>query len=158
MCEKKASAGREQHTADRHKRTQAIFGTRLSMVLSFVLLLFNSAQSASLQGSEWKPLRIGETGVPAASTAFVQFRGSGHLRGFSGCNRLFAKYQTVDGHILIGPVAATRRICAEKIMALEGRLASALESARSYQRVGIRLVLFDQDGIPVLELRQTDWD
>ncbi len=127
-------------------------------VLLCGLLSFNGVQSAPLQGSEWKPVMIGETAVPEAASAFVQFGSKGRLQGYGGCNRLFAEYQVDAGHIFIGPVAATRMLCAAEVMTREAALVTALENARTYQRVRILLVLFDMDGIPILELRQTDWD
>jgi heat shock protein HslJ len=127
-------------------------------VLLYSLLSFNCVQSAPLQGSEWKPVMIGETVVPEAASAFVRFGSKGRLLGYSGCNRLFADYQVDEGHVFIGPVAATRMACSEDVMMLEAALVTALENARTYQRARIRLVLFDMDGIPILELRQTDWD
>ena len=117
-----------------------------------------TAQSAPLQGSEWKPVRMGEIAVPGESTAFVQFRSKGRLEGHGGCNRLFAQYQADDGQIFVGPVAATRMACAQCLMEREAALAAALENARTYQRLKTRLVLFDSEARPVLEMRQTDWD
>jgi heat shock protein HslJ len=114
--------------------------------------------AVSLQGSEWQPLLIGEDKVPDDTAAFIQFRSKGRLQGHSGCNRLFAEYQTEANRILVGPVAATRRLCAEDIMRREAALAAALENARTWHRDRIRLVLFGADGTPILELRQTDWD
>jgi len=122
------------------------------------LLWVGNVHAASLQGSEWKPLRMGGMAVPEASSAFVQFRSKGRLEGHSGCNRIFAEYEAQDGYIFVGPVAATRMACEEGLMATEAALATALENARSYQRMRTRLVLFDQDGTPILEMRQTDWD
>ena len=117
-----------------------------------------TAQSTPLQGSEWKPVRMGEIAVPEESTAFVQFRSKGRLEGHGGCNRLFAQYQVDDGHIFVGPVATTRMACAQGLMEREAELAAALENARTYQRLKTRLVLFDSEARPVLEMRQTDWD
>ena len=114
--------------------------------------------ASQLQGSEWKPLRIGDDAVPEESSAFVQFQSKGRLIGHSGCNRMFAEYESRDGQIFIGPVAATRMACADSVMAREAALAAALENARTYRRDGIQLVLFDSMGQPILELRQTDWD
>lgn len=117
-----------------------------------------SAQSAPLQGSEWKPLRMGEIAVPEESSAFVQFRSKGRLEGYGGCNHLVAQYQVDDGHIFVGPVAATRMACAQSVMEREAALVAALGNARTYQRLKTRLVLFDSEARPVLEMRQTDWD
>ena len=134
--------------------------TRLlrAILLLVTLLLVHMAAATQLQGTEWKPLRIGDEAVPEDSSAFVQFRSKGRLSGYSGCNRMFAEYEAADGQIFIGPVAATRMACAETVMARESALAAALENARTYMRDGAQLVLFDSDNKPLLELRQTDWD
>lgn len=116
------------------------------------------AGAASLQGSEWKPVRIDDLAVPDESSAFIQFHSKGRLVGFSGCNRLFSDYDAGESHIFIGPVAATRMACAQSVMERESALATALENARRYQRMDTKLVLFDASGRPTLELRQTDWD
>jgi heat shock protein HslJ len=122
-------------------------------------LLIGNVQSAPLQGSEWRPVRMDEISVPQEFSAFVQFRSKGRLAGFSGCNRLFAEYQVDStGQIFVGPVAATRKVCPASVMERERALAAALENARSYQRRNTVLVLFDSDARPVLEMRQTDWD
>jgi len=122
------------------------------------LLWGGIVQAASLQGSEWKPVRMGEIAVAEESTAFVQFRSKGRLHGHGGCNRLFSEYEVIDEHLFIGPVAATRMTCEQHIMDQEASLAAALEQTRSYQRLRYKLVLFDQHGTPILEMRQTDWD
>ena len=122
------------------------------------LLWAGVTQAAGLQGSEWKPMRMGVIEVPETSAAFVQFRSKGRLEGHSGCNRIFAEYQADDGHIFIGPVAATRMACEQALMQRETALAAALENARTFQRRRHKLVLFDRDGVPILEMRQTDWD
>lgn len=116
------------------------------------------AEAITLQGSEWKPLLINGEPVPEETSAFIQFRSKGRLEGYSGCNRLFSEYQTEGNQILVGPVAATRRACADTVMLRESALATALEQARTWYRERIRLVLFDANGVPILELRQTDWD
>ena len=91
----------------------------MEFLLEVALLLWiGNAHAASLQGSEWKPLRMGEMAVPESSAAFVQFRSKGRLEGHSGCNRLFAEYEAQDGYIFVGPVAATRMACEEDLMAI----------------------------------------
>ena len=128
------------------------------VILLALLIFVGTTESAPLQGSEWKPLRMGDVAVPDDSSAFVQFRSKGRLEGHSGCNRIFAEYETDAEHIFIGPVAATRMACELELMEREAALARALENARTYQRKRHKLVLFDQRGTPVLEMRQTDWD
>lgn len=137
----------------------ALRRTAAATALALVGAIASSvAAAASLQGSEWKPLRIGDDAVPTDTAAFVQFHSKGRLFGHGGCNRLFAEYDAHDGRIFVGPVAATRMACAGSVMAREAALAGALENARTYRRDGIQLVLFDAAQVPILELRQTDWD
>lgn len=127
--------------------------------LTLAFLPVSAALAVPLQGSEWKPLRIADQAVPEDSVASVQFRSKGRLSGHTGCNRLFASYQaSSDGRLSIGRVATTRMACAPSVMARESTLAAALENAHSYRRDGTSLVLFDDAGQPILELRQTDWD
>lgn len=124
----------------------------------FLMVLTTNGHAAALQGSEWQPLQIADEAVPEDSGVFVRFHSKQRLIGHSGCNRMFAEYQASDGHIFVGPVAATRMACDEAIMAREAALALALESARTYHRDGTSLVVFDSAGQPILEMRQTDWD
>ncbi|MCB1774856.1 MAG: META domain-containing protein [Gammaproteobacteria bacterium] len=134
---------------------QAIGG---GLVLALAIGGAAGAHAAMLQGSEWKPLLIDGEPVPVETGAFVQFRSKGRLEGYSGCNRLVSEYETHGNQILIGPVAATRRACVDTVMQREAALATALEQARTWYRERTRLVLFDAGGVPILELRQTDWD
>lgn len=133
--------------------------SRLTICLAgLVGLLPFHVLATSLAGTEWKPVRMGALEVPKASSAYVQFRSKGRLTGYSGCNRLQAQYVADDGSIFIGPVAATRMMCAETVMTREVALAAALERSRTFRRQQTELVLYDAGGQPILELRQTDWD
>jgi heat shock protein HslJ len=120
--------------------------------------LTGAVSAAGLQGSEWKPVALGDMLLTGDSQAFIQFRSKGRLLGSGGCNRLMAEYSVSGRHIFIGPVAGTRMYCGEEQMGVEANLISALERARTFERDRTRLVLFDAGGAPILELRQTDWD
>ncbi|MCB1785439.1 MAG: META domain-containing protein [Chromatiaceae bacterium] len=134
------------------------YRTRTLVLTACAWLLSGALPASPLQGSEWKPLRIDDIGVPDETVAFVQFRSKGRLVGHGGCNRLFAEYDANAGNIFVGPVAASRMACAESVMQREVALAQALENARTYLRQQAQLVLFDAAGKPILEMRQTDWD
>ena len=133
------------------------FVVRLSIAASLALWPV-LAQAISLAGTEWKPLRMGDMPVPDNTSAYIQFRSKGRLTGFSGCNRLMAEYAVDGDTIFIGPVGATRKMCADSVMLREAALATALEQARTFRRQTTELVLFDAAGLPILEMRQTDWD
>lgn len=122
------------------------------------LFLSGAVVAGGLQGSEWKPVALGNMLLTDETTAFIQFRSKGRLVGSGGCNRLMAEYSVSGRNIFIGPVAGTRMYCGEEQMGVEANLVSALEQARTFERDRTRLVLFDAGGAPILELRQTDWD
>ena len=122
------------------------------------LFLAGTVAAGGLQGSEWKPVALGNMLLTDDTTAFIQVRSKGRLVGSGGCNRLMAEYSVSGQNIFIGPVAGTRMYCGEEQMGVEANLVSALEQARTFQRDRTRLVLFDAGGAPILELRQTDWD
>ena len=133
--------------------------TPTHLLIGALILAWSAlVQAGSLAGTEWKPLRMGEMAVPNDSSAYLQFRSKGRLTGFSGCNRLMARYSAAADIIFVGPVGATRKVCARSVMAREAALAAALEQARTYRRQTTGLVFFDAVGRPILELRQTDWD
>jgi putative lipoprotein len=121
-------------------------------------LVAGSASAAGLAGTEWQPLRIGDVEVAENADVFLQFRSKGRLVGHGGCNRLMAGYQATGGAIFVGPVMATRMACAADVMAQEAALAAALRRVRTFDRQKTRLVLFDAQHQPVMELRQRDWD
>ena len=96
--------------------------------------------------------------LPTDVTAFIQFRGDGRLLGHTGCNRLLGEYRLQDQQVQLGPLSSTRKACDVDVMRHERALIETLQNVRSFRRVRTRLLLFGADGLPILELRQTDWD
>ncbi|MCB1724650.1 MAG: META domain-containing protein [Gammaproteobacteria bacterium] len=129
-----------------------------SAALLLAAVFAPACPAVSLQGSEWRPLRVADEAVPPNTDAFIRFMSKGRLAGHSGCNRLLTEYQVIDDQIFLGPVAATRMMCESSAMAFEAAFAAALENARRFRRDGASLVLFDSAGQPILEMRQSDWD
>jgi len=128
------------------------------IVLAVVLPLSGLAHPDPLAGSEWRPTCMQGRALPADVTAFIQFRGGGRLLGHTGCNRLLGEYRIDDRQIHLGPLSSTRKACDAGVMRQEHALIGALQKASSFRRARTRLVLFGADGLPTLELRQTDWD
>ena len=129
-----------------------------SVTLVLVLLGSGMSNAEPLAGSEWKPTCLKGRGLSADLTAFIQFRGGGRLLGHGGCNRLFGEYRLDGRKIRIGPLSSTRKACDAERMQQEQALMETLHQAHSYRRARTRLVLSGDDNLPLLELRQTDWD
>lgn len=136
----------------------ALKASLASITLVLVLLGSGMSNAEPLAGSEWKPACLQGRGLSADVTAFIQFRGNGRLLGHGGCNRLFGEYRIEDRQIRLGPLSSTRKVCDVDLMRQEQALTETLQQARSFQRARTRLVLFGDDGLPILDLRQTDWD
>ena len=136
----------------------ALQASLASTTLVLVLLGCGMSNAEPLAGSEWKPACLQGRGLSADVTAFIQFRGNGRLLGHGGCNRLFGEYRLDGQQIRIGPLSSTRKACDPEIMQHERALIETLQQTRSFQRARTRLVLFGDEGFPLLDLRQTDWD
>ena len=80
----------------------------------------------------------------------AEFR-SGHIAGGAGCNNYTASYRVDGSTIAIGPIAATRMMCAdpEGIMEQESGYMVGLESATAYQIEGDKLNMTNDDGVGV---------
>ena len=116
------------------------------------------AAAAELAGSEWRPTEIGNRPLPDDSGAFVRFEADGRLAGHSGCNGFFGSYRLDGNRIEIGPLGATKMACEPAVMDRETLFLRALSMARTFQRDGTRLTLWDENGDPLVLFVQTDWD
>ena len=134
--------------------------TPIGLLVAGVLVMSSSvaADEAILAGSEWRPVEIGELSLPEDIDAFVQFRAEGELGGFGGCNRFFGTWQAGGGTLTIGPIGATRMACPPPLMEHEAALFAALEATRGFERDGVDLRLFDEEGTALARLAQTDAD
>jgi heat shock protein HslJ len=111
-----------------------------------------------LGGSEWRPIVIAETEVPADSDLFVRFGGKGRVEGYGGCNRFFATFEIAADSIAIGRIGATRRACPGPVMELKSRFLRQLEASQRYRRERVDLTLGDAEGNTLMQLIQTDAD
>jgi heat shock protein HslJ/uncharacterized membrane protein len=101
------------------------------------VLTFVEAAQPSLDQGKWNVsgFNNGRQAVvsPRSGTApWVQFK-AGTVQGHAGCNSFRGKY-TADGErVAIGPLAVTRKACADvELMRQERELVSALQSATSW--------------------------
>ena len=113
-----------------------------------------SADSAWLAGSQWGyPPEPGVT-----DRRFVRFAADGQVHGNGGCNSFRGRYDQTGGAITIGPLATTRKACAQEIMARESSFLSVLTTARGVQATHFKLVLLAADGTELVRLVRQDWD
>jgi heat shock protein HslJ len=102
-----------------------------------------------MAGADWV-LRSWTATEPAASEPAVTlvFEG-GRFAGHAGCNRYTAGVEAGDqpGDIAVGPIAGTRMMCPEPVMATETRFLHSLGDAGKFTFVGGQLALTsEQDG------------
>lgn len=120
--------------------------------------LASSAAAQTLAGSEWGPVEIAGAAFEPFSETFLRFEQDGRVIGNGGCNSLRGQFVTNGNAILFGPAAMTRMACREAISKQEATFVLALQAARLFERDGVNLMLSDNEGNVVMQLRQRDPD
>ncbi|MDJ0607401.1 MAG: META domain-containing protein [Kiloniellales bacterium] len=110
----------------------------------------------ALRGSEWRLVRIGDGLADLEAT--IAFQSGGHVSGDAGCNRFMGSYAEDRGSLSVGPLATTRKICPEEIMAGEARFLAMLEESRTRAAWHLVLALLDERGGVVAQFARMDWD
>ena len=112
-------------------------------------------QSVELVGTQWNLTSIvsGTTvsSVPEGVQATLVLDADGSASGSGGCNTFHGTYQTSGSELTFGPLASTKKLCAEDVMAVEQPYLAALQSAAVYTIAGDALTIDDASGDPVLE-------
>jgi heat shock protein HslJ/uncharacterized membrane protein len=103
-----------------------------------------------LAGIDWKVTsfnnnRQAVVGVIGESRLTLSFK-DGQVSGDGGCNRFSGTYATEGSKIRFGPLTATRRACAEPLMAQEREFLAALASAVTWSIDGNVLDMHRADG------------
>ena len=118
-----------------------------------VLLTFTEQPPTSLTGNAWQLMSFnnGQGGMEsnqATQKIYVTFGEDGKVSGNAGCNNFSGSYETDGDKITVGPLAATRKMCAqpEGVMETEQAFLQALGNAATYNITGDALTLFDKDG------------
>ncbi|HEX2514394.1 MAG TPA: META domain-containing protein [Chloroflexota bacterium] len=116
---------------------------------------YTTAGTAALEGAPWRLARYagldGAVRTVLAGTEITATFRAGRLRGSSGCNAYTGAYQLSGQSLTLGPVAGTRRLCAEPpgVMEQEAAYLAALPTARTYRVEGDRLLLETASGARV---------
>jgi heat shock protein HslJ len=121
------------------------------------LLVFVPAQSTGLTDAPWRlqSFNNGKGGMEsnlATGAITAVFGEDGVVTGFAGCNDYHGEYQTDGDKITVGPLAATRKMCAEPegVMETEQTFLQNFQNAASFSIENERLTLFDADGNKLL--------
>ena len=111
------------------------------------------APAALLRDAQWQVLSVGDTDVPAEWDVRLAFADD-EVSGLGPCNYLFGDFHADADGIRMGPMAVTRRICAEGREAMEARFVALLESAVRFDLDDTgRLSLVAADGRRILARR-----
>jgi heat shock protein HslJ len=110
-------------------------------------------QSSELGGSSWlvTGYNNGKQAVVSlalGTTLTADFGADGRLGGSAGCNSYTATFEVAGKSLKIGPVASTRKFCAEPagVMEQETQYLKALETAATYRIDADKLELRTADG------------
>jgi heat shock protein HslJ len=87
----------------------------------------------ALTGSAWWVEDIAGKGVIDMSHTTIEFIEDGRVGGDTGCNRYFGSYEIGDGKISFGPLAGTRKACAESLMDQEMKFFQAMEKVSRWE-------------------------
>lgn len=83
---------------------------------------------------------------PLLDTTIAMSFGDGMVRGFAGCNTFQATYKADGNRIAVGPIATTRRTCADAVMVQERQFLAALKSTTTWDFSGALLDMHRPDG------------
>jgi heat shock protein HslJ len=90
----------------------------------------------------WSLRSITEKPVPAGLDVSLQIDGNLRGSGYTGCNAWSATlYPVKEQHLLMGPVALTKKQCAKDVMAIEMGFLSALLGSPTWDLVNGELVV-----------------
>lgn len=106
--------------------------------------------AGDLVNTSWVVTALNGTQAPLPDTELTLNFLSDRVQGSSGCNTFQGGYQVDGTAISIGPLATTLALCEEPINQQETTYLQALDAARTWQRDGTTLTLFDAGGNEVL--------
>ena len=107
-----------------------------------------TAPAAKLEDTEWKLVEVGGKPVKAAGDHPPQLRltADNRAQGFAGCNNFSGKYELNGSSLKLGPLAATRKFCAEN-MDQETAFLHALDSVTTFKLSGKTLELYNGEKV-----------
>ena len=114
------------------------------------LLVFKHRAEPGLTDVTWRLASIGPDAKTPVSTITsrvqLTFSPDGDVFGNAGCNTFRGHYAVEDGHIEVGPLVTTRKMCEENVMAVERAVLQGLERSTAFEIKNGQLDLFDETG------------
>jgi heat shock protein HslJ len=108
--------------------------------------------SSELAGSAWDVTSYNNgkeavVSVKTGTSLTAVFDEEGQVSGSAGCNNYFGSYITDGNAISIGPLASTRKMCADpEVMDQEAAFLVAMETAATYKITGDRMEMRTEEG------------
>ena len=89
-------------------------------------------EPASLLQREWLITAIDGKPVAAGSSPSVAFEEGGEINGNASCNRFFGGYSLTGEGLSAGPLASTKKMCEDALMAQERAVKAILKSLTGF--------------------------
>ncbi len=128
----------------------AITGPKLTIATSAAPLVYRALDPERALAGDWVVInyfRPGAVTSPVPGSTLTANFDSGRISGDAGCNQFTGPYETDGTKIAIGPLASTRRACADPAVdEQESQYLAALELARTFSLAGGNLTLFRDGG------------
>jgi len=106
----------------------------------------SAGATPGLPGTRWRLEDLAGAGVLDDAQATLEFVDGGRVAGNTSCNRFTGAVTISGGAISFGPLASTRRACAEAVMSQESRYLAALGAAQRFEVSGSTLLIHTADG------------
>ena len=133
------------------RRSRLIVGLVCGLALHMGWSSIADADTASITGS-WLVEDIQGGSVTDLAQIAITFDRENHAFGSSGSNRFRGPFKHDGETIGIGPLAATKKMCAPVLMAREKKFFSAIDNVRRFQLAGDSLTLYAGGGTELLKL------
>lgn len=95
-------------------------------------------------GTEWRLKDLGGAGVLDGAETTLEFPEAGKAVGNASCNRFFGAVDISGASIGFGPLATTRKFCAEAVMNQETKYLQALKEAERFSLDGSALLIYSK--------------
>ena len=100
------------------------------------------AEPSGLSGTTWRLLDLPGTGALAGNPVTLAFSADGTVSGNASCNQFHGTATVTGSSVSFGPIATTKKACAEAVMSQEQRYLEALRGAERFERKGSFLYVY----------------
>lgn len=109
------------------------------------VLVYDASGNVNLDGTEWTLIDLNGTALLPDTVITLAFEDDS-IAGSTGCNRYFGAVSVDTGTIMPGPIATTRMMCEEDVVAQETAYLAVLEAVTSFTINGAQLTLSGEAG------------